>query len=226
MKKILSEATVRRFQALANIPGLRESHGRGQHEGGDYVSGREELDEKKEKDEEDDELDEGMYGEEELDESMTEEDEGMGSLYEAEDETIPDQESKEEEEKALTKAGQGTVDAMKKYGKISAAHKKAPQTQKESISETMKKLKTLLEQAEEAEEEGEDVGEMGDMGAGADLGAGAGEGGMDKNKVEDALEKALKAMADSLASDLNLSIDVVGGEEAAATGGEIGRAHV
>ena len=65
MKKILSEATVRRFQALANIPGLRESHGRGQHEGGDYVSGREELDEKKEKDEEDDELDEGMYGEEE-----------------------------------------------------------------------------------------------------------------------------------------------------------------
>ena len=69
MKKILSEATVRRFQALANIPGLRESHGRGQHEGEGtgYESGREELDEKKEKDEEDDELDEGMYGEEELD---------------------------------------------------------------------------------------------------------------------------------------------------------------
>ena len=62
MSKLLNEATIRRFQTLANIPGLKESHGRGQHEGDDYVSGREDLEEGKGKEEEkeEEELDEGM----------------------------------------------------------------------------------------------------------------------------------------------------------------------
>ena len=149
MSKLLNEATIRRFQTLANIPGLKESHGRGQHEGDDYVSGREDLEEGKEEKEEG--LDEAMHGEED---GMEEYD--LGSLM---------NEADEEEE---------------------------------------------VEEVEEVEEE-EDMPEpemdMGDEGAA---------GGMDKGKIEDALEKALKAMADSLAADLNLSIDVVsGGEEAA-----------
>jgi hypothetical protein len=155
--KILNEATVRRFQALANIPGLKESHGRGQHEGEGtgYVSGREDLEEAIH--EEEDEMDE--YD--------------LGGLMQEQDEE-EEQEDQEEEEQ---------------------------EDQEEE------------EQEDEEEDEDEDMPQ-----AKLDL-----EGGMDKGKIEDALEKALRAMADSLASDLNLSIDVVaGGEEAAEMAPEVG----
>lgn len=144
-KKLLNEATVRRFQALAAIPGLKESHGRGQHEGdGDYVSGREDLEEGMHEDELDEEMD--MSG-----------DYDMSSLMEAEEE--------EEEE--------------------------VEETEDEDMPEM------------------DDVGEMDDMG---DVGAGAGAAG----DVEGALQKALKAMADVLGKELNVSIDVVGSGEAGA----------
>lgn len=152
-KKLLNEATVRRFQALAAIPGLKESHGRGQHEDdGDYVSGREDLEE-------------GMH-EDELEEEMDMSDDyDMSSLMEAEEE---EEEVEEETE-------------------------------------------------DEGEEEDEDMPEMdmddmGDVGAGASAGAG---------DVEGALQKALKAMADVLGQELNVSIDVVGSGEA---GKEMGAA--
>ena len=64
-KNLLNEATVRRFQTLAAIPGLRESRG------------REDLEEGK--DDEDDDRDE-------LDEMMGEYDDDMSSIMEAEEE--------------------------------------------------------------------------------------------------------------------------------------------
>ena len=95
-KKLLNEATVRRFQALAAIPGLKESHGIGQHEVG-KKSYREDLEESMH--EEDDEMDEG-YG-------MEGEGYDMSSLMEAEEEeeeeeveeeTDDEDEGEEEEE--------------------------------------------------------------------------------------------------------------------------------
>ena len=161
-KKILSEATVRRFQTLANIPGLKESHGRRFGEtasGSEYPElGRSALalaEKKKPYDEEPEkELDESMN---EMDYEMDEYD--LGSLMNEADEEEPEEEKEPEEE------------------------------------------------VEEEEDMPEPEMDMGDEGAA---------GGMDKGKIEDALEKALKAMADSLAADLNLSIDVVSGAEEAA----------
>ena len=143
--RLLNETTIRRFQALAAIPGLKESHGRGRFEGEgtDYVSGREDLEE-------------GMHEE---DEDM-EEGYDMSSLMEAE----------EEEEVEVEDEGEEEVE-----------------------DEDMPEM--------------DDVGEMDDMGDVAASAAG---------DIEGALQKALKAMADVLGKELNVSIDVVGSGEAGA----------
>jgi hypothetical protein len=109
--KLLNEATIRRFQALAAIPGLKESHGRGQHEGEGtgYVSGREDLEE-------------GMHEEEEMDEGYGMEDEGydMSSLMEAEEEE-EESEAEAEEDEDMPETDDSEMDMEMGAGSAAAA---------------------------------------------------------------------------------------------------------
>lgn len=140
-KRLLNEATIRRFQTLAAIPGLKESHGRGQHEGGDYVSGREELDE--------------GWHEEEMDEGYGMEDEGydMSSLMEAEEDDDQEQdddleqdddseeddepEQEDEDQPEMDMGDMGDVGGESAGGDVEGALQKALQAMADVLSQEL-----------------------------------------------------------------------------------------
>jgi hypothetical protein len=162
---LLKESTVSRMMGLAGIgaltnPFLRESHG-GDY--GDYTRGDQEEDEEEE-------LDESYGSEEEMDEGYGYEDEGLhhdeedeedphGGMWPGEVEKMHDDEYNSRFEDEEDDEEDEYEDEDLEEGKVCEACGKSPCACKmeESIQESMKRLKKLLEQAEAQPEGGEEL---------------------------------------------------------------------